>query len=63
MYVTSDIYPLRSFNISAGKSLYQRESVSKTTNTAINIAITEKLHLFANVELSMALALCQCWIN
>lgn len=40
--VASDKYPLENLNMTAGKSVYQQESVSKTTDTEINIAITEK---------------------
>ena len=50
IYVASDKYPLGKFNVSAGKSLYQRESVLKTTDTEMDIAITEKLHLYTNVN-------------
>jgi len=41
IYVASDKYPLGNFKMSAGESLYQQESVSKATDTEINIAITE----------------------
>jgi len=45
IYFASDKYPLGNFNMSAGNH-YQQENVSKTTDNEINIAITEKPHLY-----------------
>ena len=40
--VASDKYPLENLNMTAGKSVYQQDSVSKTTDTEIKSSLQKK---------------------